>query len=340
MLVAGTAFIAPGALASLVLAWTYARYGALPAAAELAAGLRPALAVVVAHAAFGMATTALAAWPARLAFGAALAMGVAGAHEIAALVAAGLVALASSRWLRPPPGRDSDRSHVAALQSSDDASATSQPATSQSPAVEAGPRPRLAGWLALAMTSGGAATAKASALGVFVAFAKVGSLVFGSGYVLFAFLRAELVARRGWATEAVVADAIAAGQLTPGPVFSAATFLGHHLAGWQGALAATLGVFAPAFVFVSASGPLVARIRGSSAASAALGGVAAGSLALVALVVTELARTAIAGPRFLAISAVATIAMARGWAGPTTVLVGGAAASLGAYAFGLGGASW
>lgn len=124
-------------------------------------------------------------------------------------------------------------------------------------------------------------------------FAKVGSILYGSGYVLLAFLRADLVERWHWLTEAQLLDAIAVGQFTPGPVFTTATFIGYLLGGYAGALVATIGIFAPAFFFVAISGPLVPRIRRSPNAGAALNGVNAASLALMAVVTYNLGRSAL-----------------------------------------------
>ena len=128
---------------------------------------------------------------------------------------------------------------------------------------------------------------------LFLVFAKVGAVLFGSGYVLLAFLRAELVVRLGWLGESQLLDAIAVGQITPGPVFSTATFLGYVLGGHAGAAAATAGIFLPAFVFVAASGPLVPRLRRSPAAAAFLDGVNVASLALMAVVTWQLGRGAV-----------------------------------------------
>jgi chromate transporter len=124
-------------------------------------------------------------------------------------------------------------------------------------------------------------------------FAKVGSVLYGSGYVLLAFLRADLVERWHWLTEAQLLDAIAVGQFTPGPVFTTATFIGYLLGGGPGAAVATIGIFAPAFFFVAISGPLVPRIRRSPIAGAALNGVNAASLALMAVVAYSLGRSAL-----------------------------------------------
>jgi chromate transporter len=124
-------------------------------------------------------------------------------------------------------------------------------------------------------------------------FAKVGAVLYGSGYVLLAFLQNGLVVQRGWLTETQLLDAIAIGQVTPGPVFTTATFVGYLVAGLPGAVVATLGIFLPAFVFVAISGPLIPRLRRSALASALLDGVNVASLALMAVVTLQLARTAI-----------------------------------------------
>src|SRR5437870_2854762 len=122
---------------------------------------------------------------------------------------------------------------------------------------------------------------------------KVGAVLFGSGYVLLAFLRADLVDRWHWLSEAQLLDAVAVGQITPGPVFTTATFIGYLLGGTRGALVATLGIFLPAFVFVAATAPLVPRLRRSPTAGALLDGVNVASLALLVVVSWHLARVAL-----------------------------------------------
>jgi chromate transporter len=128
---------------------------------------------------------------------------------------------------------------------------------------------------------------------VFWVFAKIGAVLFGSGYVLLAFLRADLVVERHWLTEGQLLDAVAVGQLTPGPVFTTATFIGYLLGGVSGSFAATAGIFLPAFFFVAVSGPLVPRLRRSPRASRFLDGLNIASLALMAVVTSTLARAAI-----------------------------------------------
>jgi len=128
---------------------------------------------------------------------------------------------------------------------------------------------------------------------MFLVFLKIGSVVFGSGYVLLAFLRADLVVHRAWVTDAQLVDAVAIGQVTPGPVFTTATFLGYLLRGPMGAVVATAGIFLPAFVLVAISGPVVPRIRQSATAGSFLDGVNVASLALMAAVSYQLGRSPI-----------------------------------------------
>jgi chromate transporter len=140
-------------------------------------------------------------------------------------------------------------------------------------------------------------------LPLFLFFLKVGSVLYGSGYVLLAFLRSDLVERWGWLTDRQLLDAIAIGQVTPGPVFTSATFIGYVLGRWPGAGLATLGIFLPSFVFVAASGPLIPRIRRSRVAGAFLDGVNAASLALMLVVTWGLGRAALVDPLTIILAA-------------------------------------
>jgi chromate transporter len=128
---------------------------------------------------------------------------------------------------------------------------------------------------------------------LFLVFLKVGALLYGSGYVLLAFLRGDLVDNLGWLTDAQLTDAVAVGQMTPGPLFSTATFVGYVLGGLAGAGVATLGIFLPSFVFVAATGPLVRRARDSAWTSAFLDGVNVAAIGLMAGVTWQLGRDAI-----------------------------------------------
>jgi chromate transporter len=146
---------------------------------------------------------------------------------------------------------------------------------------------------------------------LFLSFLKVGSVVFGSGYVLLAFLQNEFVERLHWLTDKQLIDAVAVGQFTPGPLFTTATFIGYVVAGWIGAVVATVGIFLPGFALVAVSGPLVPRLRRSPVASAGLDGVVAGSLALMAVVAWQLGKMTIVDRVTLGIFIVSLIALLR-----------------------------
>jgi chromate transporter len=183
--------------------------------------------------------------------------------------------------------------------------------------------------LALPLLTGAAAGGVSFSLGaLFLVFLKIGSVLFGSGYVLLAFLRSDLVIRLGWLTERQLLDAVAVGQLTPGPVFTTATFVGYLLAGGWGATVATVGIFLPAFVLVAASGPLVPRVRRSPTARAVLDGVNVASLALMVVVTIQLARSALAGPVGVVIGAASAIALVRYRVSAAWLVLAGAALGL------------
>ncbi|MNY20595.1 putative chromate transport protein [compost metagenome] len=136
-------------------------------------------------------------------------------------------------------------------------------------------------------------------------------MLFGSGYVLLAFLRADLVQRWGWLTDAQLLDAIAVGQVTPGPVFTTATFIGYLLGGGPGAVVATLGIFLPAFCFVALSAPLIPRLRSSPTMGAFLDGLNVASLALMAAVTWQLARSSLHDPLSVGLALVSLLLLVR-----------------------------
>jgi len=262
LVAAGVAFILPAMLIVLGLAWTYVRYGALPQAAWLLYGIKPVIIAVVVHAMWGLLGTAITT-PLLAAVGAAaLVLYLTGANELAVLFGGGLavvLARQAGRWWRSAAG--------ATLMT-------------------------LAGWPGIA----GAETARAAGAGLgtlFVLFLKIGSVLYGSGYVLLAFLRNDFVERYGWLTDQQLLDAVSIGQFTPGPVFTTATFIGYLIGGWPGALLATVGIFLPSFVFVAISHPLLPRIRASRWTASILDGVNAAALGLMAAVILQLARAAL-----------------------------------------------
>jgi chromate transporter len=174
---------------------------------------------------------------------------------------------------------------------------------------------------------------------LFLLFLKTGAVLYGSGYVLLAFLRGDLVLRAHWLTDAQLVDAIAIGQATPGPVFSAATFAGYLAGGTAGALAATAGIFLPAFLYAAAAEPIAVRLRRLPAARAALDGVVAGSLGLMAVVVPTLARGLGSGTVALAIAAVVLVLRLLWRVNPAWLVAGAAAAGAAAGAAGIAGAA-
>ena len=168
---------------------------------------------------------------------------------------------------------------------------------------------------------------------LFLFFLKVGSVLFGSGYVLLAFLRADLVDRWRWMTEAQLLDAVAVGQVTPGPVFTTATFVGYLLGGLPGAVVATLGIFLPSFFFVAISGPLIPRLRRSPVAGAVLDGVNVASIALMALVTAQLARAAIVNVATVLLAVLGAVLLIRFRTNSAWLILAGGLAGIALRAF-------
>lgn len=253
LLIAGTCFILPAALMVAGIGWLYVRLGRLPATAGMLYGIKPVVIGVVLQALWSLGRTAVKTTFLGFVAVLALVLSVLGLQPLL-LLAGGVACLPALR--------------------------TSRVSFSVLPF----------------MTIGGgivATTASFSLVSLFLLFLKLGATVFGSGYVLLAFLRADLVTHRGWLTDAQLVDAVAVGQVTPGPVFTTATFIGFILGGIRGAVISTLGIFLPAFLLVAVSGPLVPRIRKSKAAGAFLDGVNVASLALMAAVTWQLGRASL-----------------------------------------------
>ena len=181
---------------------------------------------------------------------------------------------------------------------------------------------------------GGAAAVDLLAVGA--VFLKAGALLYGSGYVLVAFLRGDLVERLGWLTDAQLIDAVAIGQVTPGPLFTTATFIGYVLAGVPGAVVATVAIFLPAFVIVALVGRWVGRVRDRPLAAALLDGVNAAAIGLMAAVAIQLGATAIRDPLTAAIGAVAGLALVVGRVPSVLMVLAGAAVGLAASVAGIG----
>jgi chromate transporter len=250
LLTAGTCFILPAALATLALAWGYVRFGGLPLTQGLLYGAKPVMVAILVQAVWNLGRMAFRRRALALAGLVCLAAALAGVPPIAILLAAGALALLAA-WRRSRP-------------------------------------PAALGLAWLPAGLGGAAAGTAALSSLFLVFLKLGVVVFGSGYVLLAFLQADLVNRLHWISQAQLLDAVTAGQLTPGPVFATATFLGYLLHGWAGAAVATAAIFLPSFLMAGLVGALAGRIRKSALAAAFLDGVNAAAVALMASVALPL----------------------------------------------------
>lgn len=287
LVVAGLCFITPAVVIVGILAWLYERHGTDPAVFDLRYAVLPVVIAVVAHALHGLGRSTLRDAGAWLVAAGAFAAWLVGVHELVILPAAALatVAWSSRHRLRP------DRAAV-----------------------------MLAPLAAVA-----ARRAAESRWRLFTVFLEIGSVLYGSGYVLLAFLQSNLVDRLGWLTEGQILDAVTVGQITPGPVFTTATFVGWQIGGAVGAAVATVGIFAPSFVFVAVLGRVVAWMRARPVARAALAGLSTGSLGLMAGVLVDLGRTAVVDVPTGAVAALSLALLLRGRTGATTLIVAGAA---------------
>jgi chromate transporter len=309
LLLGGVCFVLPAMVIVLALAWAYVRYGATPTGGGVLYGVGPVVIAVVAVAVWELARGALARHHERgrpalaglAAVGvAALAGYLAGVNVLVILAAAGLVVslVGNRRRLRPAGAL----LHVL-------------PVGLLVTAVQARRPP------------GPSLTAVAAE------FLKLGLVVFGSGYVLLAFLRRDLVTGLGWLSARQVLDAVVAGQVTPGPLFTTATFLGYLLGGFPAAMVATAAIFLPSFVLVAALEPLIGRVRRSPWAGAALDGVTVAALGLMAGVAIDLGRTAVIDPLTGVIAVAALLVMLSWRPNPLWLVLAGAAAGI---AHGLG----
>ncbi len=294
LIVAGGCFIIPAAVMVSVIAWAYVRFGTLPKVEGVLLAIKPAVVAIVIQALGKLGRTGVRT--ALLAVIAVLAAGLSfvGVGPVMVLMFAGVVSAAALTMKNRLVGAIGVQKIVGVQRISG--------------LSGAGPSKVAVAVVAIAAVG----TAFPVGLGrLFLSFLKIGSVVFGSGYVLLAFLQTEFVEQLRWLTDKQLMDAVAVGQFTPGPVFTTATFIGYVVAGWAGAMVATFGIFLPGFVLVAASGPLIPRLRRSAVASAALDGVVAGSLALMAVVAWQLGKASIVDRMTLAVFGVSLIALLR-----------------------------
>lgn len=269
LIVAGVCFILPAACMVGVLAWVYVHFGKVPAVSGILYGIKPVVIAVILQALWGLGRTAIKTWFIAVVGLISMALSAWGLHPLLLLLIGGGAVILADQIIRS--GRKIVLAPLSILRSA-------------------------ARWpksLAAATSAALGAAAPLSLGSLFLVFLKFGAVVFGSGYVLLAFLRADLVLHSGWLTDTQLVDAIAIGQVTPGPVFTTATFIGYLLYGTRGAVVATVGIFLPAFLLVAASGPLLPRIRESKVAGAFLDGVIVASVALMAVVSWQLGRASI-----------------------------------------------
>lgn len=298
--VAGIAFITPAALIVMVAAWLYERFGALPDARALLGGVAPVVLALILHAAWELAR-GMRRRAAMLVLAPVVVAGsFIGVHELVLLLACGLLLPAfglirgrTSRSAKPAP--KSDR-------------------------VERTRR----GWqIGLGLLGG---TAAPTIGGIFLYFLFLGSMLYGSGYVLVEFLRRDLVGpgSLGWITNQQLVDAVAVGQITPGPLFTTATFIGYLVGGVSGGIAATVGIFLPSFIFVLLTHRWIARMRSSVHAGAFLDGVNIGALGLIISAIITLGEASLTMPWQWAVGMVALGAALWGRVHPIWLILGGA----------------
>ena len=285
LVLGGVCFILPASAMTLVIAWAYVRYGQLPQGQALLYGVKPVILAIVVQALWNLGKTAFRKRPLIILGLAALVASLGGLHPLVVLLGAGTAAFALGQY----QGRTREGGAVLA-------------------------------WLPISF---GAAIPAVGLGSLFLAFLKLGSVVFGSGYVLLAFLKADLVDHWHWLTQAQLLDAVAVGQVTPGPVFTTATFIGYLIKGWPGAVAATVGIFLPSFLFVGGLGLVITRLRKSPRAAAFLDGVNAGAMALMAAVTWTLSRAAVVDPWTALLGIASAVLLIRFKPNPTWLVLGG-----------------
>lgn len=267
LFVAGASFIFPAVVITGIFAWLYAKYGQLPEVEPFIFGIKPAVLAIIAAAILKLGKKALKNWELGILGFFVLSAGLFGFNEIIALLSAGIIGAFYFQLKNKSDGNLKSILPILLLQSS-----------------------------ATAIT-------KITALKVFWIFLKVGAVLYGSGYVLFAYLDAELVTN-GWFTRQQLIDAVAVGQFTPGPVLSTATFIGYQLAGFWGAVAATAGIFLPSFLFVLILNPLVPKMRKSKLLGFFLDSVNVAAVAVMTSVLFEMGKDTLTDWRAIVIAAI------------------------------------
>jgi chromate transporter len=261
LIIGGICFIVPAMLIVLVLAWVYVRFGATLQAEWLLYGIKPIVISIIVQALWNLGQKAVKGPLTAVVASIVLVLYFGSVNEIALLFAGGLIVMLGANFQQL----------------------------------------RRKGWGSFLIPLSGLSVLSQVSIPfslplLFLTFLKIGAVLYGSGYVLLAFLRADFVMHLGWLTDQQLIDAIAIGQVTPGPVFTTATFIGFILGGIPGALLATLGIFLPSFILVAISNPLIPRLRNSAWVSGLLDGVNVASLGLMAAVTWQLGRASLIDP--------------------------------------------
>jgi chromate transporter len=289
LIIGGLCFIVPAMLIVLLLAWVYVRFGAMPQAKWLLYGIKPVVISIIIQALLDLGRKAVKGPLTATAALIVLVLYFIGANEIALLFAGGLAVMLVMNFQRL--------------------------------------RKRTLGIFLVPLGGVGVLSQVSTHFTLpllFLIFLKIGAVLYGSGYVLLAFLRADFVVRFGWLTDRQLMDAIAIGQVTPGPLFTTATFIGYILGGLPGALLATLGIFLPSFVFVAISNPLIPKIRNSTWFSGLLDGINVASLSLMAAVSWQLGRASLTDPLSVVIALISFVLLIRFKVNSTWLIVSGA----------------
>jgi chromate transporter len=290
LIVAGACFILPAAILVAGLAWAYEKFGTAPQVAGLLFGIKPVVVALLAQAVWNLARTAVKSTGLAVLAVAVVVFALFGINLLLLLIAAGTLWMFTRQWRKLM-------------------------------------RPNAISAVFLGVISAGAGGA-VSLASLFLYFLKVGAVLFGSGYVLLAVLRADLVVRMKWLTDTQLLDAIAVSQATPGPFFTVSTFIGYLLGGWRGAGLATLGMFLPAFAYVAATASFLPKLRKSPVASAFLDGVNTAAVALMAYVGWQFARAALVNVPAVALALVSALLVFRYKINSAWLVLGGAIAGI------------
>jgi len=288
LVLGGLCFLMPAVLIVLGLAWMYVQFGTTPAAGWLLYGVKPVIIGVILDAILNLGRRAVKDIWTGAAGLSALGLYFLGVNELVLLFGAGLVVMVIKNVKRLYPSTEVI----------------------------------LFPWAGFAGSMAGAAPFHLGTM--FLAFLKIGALLYGGGYVLLAFLRADFVIRYGWLTDQQLIDAVAVGQVTPGPLFTTATFIGYLLGGVPGALLATAGIFLPSFIFVALSNPLIPRLQGSPWTRALLDGVNAAAIGLMVGVSIQLAGAAFVDPLTIAMGIASFVIVWRWKVNATWLVLAGA----------------